>query len=33
VLVLGIGGLTAVGKYRKKRRTAIKTEKKEAEQL
>lgn len=33
LLVIGIGGLTAVGKYRKKRRTAIKTEKKEAEQL
>ncbi len=33
LLVIGIGGLIAVGKYRKKRGTAVKTEKKEAEQL
>lgn len=33
VLVIGITALTASGRYRKKRRTAVKTEKKEAEQL
>ena len=33
VLVLGITALTVSGRYRKKRRTAVKTEKKEAEQL
>ena len=33
VLVLGIGGLIALGKYRKKHRNTAETEKKEAEQL